>query len=61
VTRGRSGGVFVWPKNSVSHSLQHVVENAVLPSEIEQLPDRAGYVKLASRPEWLYVNVPKSH
>jgi hypothetical protein len=30
----------------------------VLPSEIEQLPDLTGYLKLASLPEWLTVTVP---
>jgi hypothetical protein len=29
------------------------VESAVMSSEIEQLPDLAGYLKLASRREWL--------
>ena len=32
-----------------------VIEVAVMPSEIEQLPDLQGYLKLASRPEWLRV------
>jgi len=34
---------------------QHVTEEAVMASEIEQLPDFAGYLKLASRPEWMRV------
>ena len=33
------------------------LEAAVLPSQIEQLPDLAGYLKLASRPEWLRVQL----
>lgn len=38
---------------------EHVgIEPAILGSEIEQLPDRAGFLKLASRPEWLRVQVP---
>jgi type IV secretory pathway TraG/TraD family ATPase VirD4 len=38
---------------------EHVgTEPAVLGSEIEQLPDRAGFLKLASRPEWMRVQVP---
>jgi hypothetical protein len=38
---------------------EHVgIEPAVLGSEVEQLPDRAGFLKLASRPEWLRVRVP---
>jgi len=32
--------------------MQHVTEAAVLPSEIEQLPDLQGYLKFASQPEW---------
>ena len=35
------------------------VEAALLPSQIEQLPDLAGYLKLASRPEWLRVSLPR--
>ena len=31
---------------------QYVTEDAVMASEIEQLPDLAGFLKLASRPEW---------
>jgi len=32
--------------------LQRATEHAVLAAEIEQLPDFAGFLKLASRPEW---------
>ena len=46
------------PHDSTSVSEQHVVERAVLASEIEQLPDLAGYLKLASSPAWLRVNLP---
>ena len=31
---------------------QYVTEDAVMASEIEQLPDLTGFLKLASRPEW---------
>jgi type IV secretory pathway TraG/TraD family ATPase VirD4 len=31
---------------------QHAVEDAVMASEIEQLPDLSGFLKVASRPEW---------
>lgn len=38
---------------------EHVnIEPAVMGSEIEQLPDLAGYLKLASYPAWLRVRVP---
>jgi hypothetical protein len=41
----------------VSRSTQHAIETAVLPSEIEQLPDLTGYLKLASKAEWLKVQI----
>jgi type IV secretory pathway TraG/TraD family ATPase VirD4 len=43
-------------RRSTSISQQHVTEAAVLPSELEQLPDLAGYLKTASYPAWLRVN-----
>ncbi len=39
----------------LNHSENAAVEAAVMASEIEQLPDLAGYLKLASRPQWLQV------
>ena len=45
-------------RESVSTSIRHVTEDAVMPSEIEQLPDLVGYLKLASRPEWLLLQLP---
>jgi len=41
-----------------SQSEQHATESAVLPSEIEQLPDRAGFLKFASQPAWMKVRFP---
>jgi type IV secretory pathway TraG/TraD family ATPase VirD4 len=38
-------------------SQQVTVEQAVLPSQIEQLPDLTGYLKMASRPQWLRVHL----
>ncbi|HTY95059.1 MAG TPA: type IV secretion system DNA-binding domain-containing protein [Steroidobacteraceae bacterium] len=38
-------------------SQQVAVEAAILPSQIEQLPDLTGYLKIASRPEWLRVRL----
>ena len=35
-------------QTSKTHSEHHITESAVLPSEIEQLPDLAGYLKVAS-------------
>ena len=37
---------------SVTHSEHRSVEAAVLPSQVEQLPDLAGYLKYASDPTW---------
>jgi type IV secretory pathway TraG/TraD family ATPase VirD4 len=48
---GRSG------RRSTSIAQQHVIEAAVLPSEIEQLPDFTGYLKTASLPAWLKVRL----
>ena len=44
-------------RRSVSISRQQVVEAAVLPAEIEQLPDLSGYLKTAASPVWLRVSV----
>ena len=38
-------------------SEQHVTEEAVLPSEIEQLPDLQGYLKITSQPSWLRISL----
>jgi hypothetical protein len=39
---------------------QTATETAVMASELEQLPDLAGYLKLASSPAWLKVRVSRS-
>ena len=39
-------------RRSVQIGDQFTVETALLPSEIEQLPDLTGYLKLASSPAW---------
>jgi type IV secretory pathway TraG/TraD family ATPase VirD4 len=58
VTNSRGGGyIFASNHRSVSTSIHHVTESAVLPSEIEQLPDLQGYLKLASTPEWWNVRL----
>ncbi|MHB8723132.1 MAG: type IV secretion system DNA-binding domain-containing protein [Steroidobacteraceae bacterium] len=58
VTKSRGGGpIFANDHRSVSTSLQHVTESAVLASEIEQLPDLQGYLKFASQPEWKRVRL----
>jgi len=38
---------------------QQVTETAVMPSQIEQLPDLCGYLKTASSPLWLRVTLPR--
>ena len=57
VSRSKSGGFLHDPRHSRSTSEQHVTEPAVLGSEIEQLPDLQGYLKLASKAEWLRVRM----
>lgn len=57
VSTSRSGGFLQDPRISRSISDQHVTEPAALGSEIEQLPDLRGFLKLASRPEWLTVTM----
>ena len=42
---------------SISHGQHYSVEAAVLPSQIEQLPDLSGYLKRASEPEWQQVRL----
>jgi type IV secretory pathway TraG/TraD family ATPase VirD4 len=42
---------------SVSHNRHFSTEAAVLPSQIEQLPDLTGYLKFASDPEWQKVSL----
>jgi type IV secretory pathway TraG/TraD family ATPase VirD4 len=46
---------------SVSHGQHYSVEAAVLPSQIEQLPDLTGYLKRASEPEWRQVRLEVKH
>ena len=53
------GGFFDKPQRSRTVSLQRVTENAVLPAEIEQLPDLCGYLKFASAGQWLRVRMTR--
>jgi type IV secretory pathway TraG/TraD family ATPase VirD4 len=46
---------------SVSHSEHFSVEPAVLPSQIEQLPDLSGYLKQASDPKWRQVKLDRAN
>jgi type IV secretory pathway TraG/TraD family ATPase VirD4 len=57
-TTSRGGrSLFAADHRSVSTSTHHVTESAVLPSEIEQLPDLQGFLKFASQPEWKRVKL----
>jgi hypothetical protein len=38
---------------------QHAVEDAVMASEIEQLPDLQGFLKIASRAEWRRISIER--
>jgi type IV secretory pathway TraG/TraD family ATPase VirD4 len=58
VTNSKGGsGWFGYSHRSVSTSTHDVTESAVLPSEIEQLPDLQGYLKFASQPGWKRVRL----
>lgn len=46
-------------QTSKTRSEQHVTESAVLPSEIEQLPDLAGYLNIASSTSWRRVQISR--
>ncbi len=54
VSRSRRAGEW---RSSRNISDQHIVEPAVMASEIEQLPDLSGYLKLASTPQWQQVSL----
>jgi len=45
-------------RESVTRSEHLGIEPAVMDSEIEQLPDRTGFLKLSSSPIWLRVSLP---
>lgn len=45
------------PRRSTHVSELHATEVAVMPSEIEQLPDLTGYLKTASSPHWRLVRL----
>jgi type IV secretory pathway TraG/TraD family ATPase VirD4 len=53
----RFGGVVHQTQSTSDH---HVIEDAVMASEIEQLPDLTGFFKVASRPEWRRVMLATS-
>jgi type IV secretory pathway TraG/TraD family ATPase VirD4 len=50
--RDRDRGLFSSSRRSSSTTEQRVTEAAVMPSELEQLPDLSGFLKTASSPVW---------
>ena len=46
-------------RRSRNTSEQHVTETAVMASQIEQLPDLSGYLKLASSRTWLKISISR--
>jgi type IV secretory pathway TraG/TraD family ATPase VirD4 len=61
VSRGsdRESTLSLRVRRSRSITEQHATEAAVMPSELEQLPDLCGYLKTASSPSWLKVTFDK--
>lgn len=46
-------------RRSLQVSEQHATEMALMPSEVEQLPDLCGYLKLAGSPSWRRVSLQR--
>jgi type IV secretory pathway TraG/TraD family ATPase VirD4 len=58
--RDREGAfIFKGARRSTNVSEQHVTEAAVMPSELEQLPDLTGYLKTASSRAWRRVRLAR--
>jgi len=60
VSRGRdreAGFVPRGTRRSLQISEQHATEPAVMPSELERLPDLVGYLKLAGAADWRRVSL----
>jgi hypothetical protein len=54
-----SSGVFSGPAHDThGTSEHHATESAVMPAQIEQLPDRNGFLKFPSQPAWIRVSFP---
>jgi type IV secretory pathway TraG/TraD family ATPase VirD4 len=54
-----SSGVFSGPAHDTHGTSEHyATESAVMPAEIEQLPDRSGFLKFPSQPAWIRVSFP---
>jgi type IV secretory pathway TraG/TraD family ATPase VirD4 len=59
ISRGREGSAMLSTnsRRSTNVSVQRLTEPALLPSELEQLPDLQGYFKLASSRRWRRVSL----
>jgi type IV secretory pathway TraG/TraD family ATPase VirD4 len=57
LSRTRSASWLAHGGATVSQGTERRTEAALLPAELEQLPDLAGYLKLASEPAWLRVQL----
>lgn len=60
ISRGRDRGALLSAgglRRSTQVSEQLTTEAAVMPSEVEQLPDLAGYLKTASSPRWVRIHL----
>jgi type IV secretory pathway TraG/TraD family ATPase VirD4 len=58
--RDREGSfLFKGSRRSINVSEQHVIEAAVMPSELEQLPDLSGFLKTASSRAWRRVRIAR--
>jgi type IV secretory pathway TraG/TraD family ATPase VirD4 len=58
--RDRDGTFFSnGSRRSIQVSEQHIIEPAVMPSELEQLPDLTGFLKTASSPAWRRVRLAR--
>jgi hypothetical protein len=58
VSRSRGEGFFGSARDTHGQSEQHATEVAVMPAEIEQLPDRTGFLKFTSQLAWMKVSFP---
>ena len=57
MSRSKGAG-FGHDRDTEGHSEQTATEVAVMAAEIEQLPDREGFLKFASQPGWMRVGFP---
>jgi type IV secretory pathway TraG/TraD family ATPase VirD4 len=58
VSRSAAGGFMKPSHNTHGTSEHHATEFAVMAPEIEQLPDRSGFLKFPSQPAWIRVSFP---